>query len=210
MKKLILFLTAISFYYIAVSQCVVYVSNDSTLQCGSQMNLKIQFPWRTIPSNLTSHLNDIHFTSPSDGYIVGANGEIQKTSDKGETFTLLTSNTTETLNSVWFLNSNTGFCVGNNGLILKTNNGGSSWVAAQGPVSSSYMTGICFVDSLTGYISGTGTNSVVVFKTTDAGSNWSAHTINGVYVGYRITSKWFVKTSAGTGSDCLDPLRWII
>ena len=45
------------------------------------------------------------FTNDTDGYVVGNNGVILKTIDKGETFSTLTSGTTETLNSVYFKNS---------------------------------------------------------------------------------------------------------
>ncbi|HPE41097.1 MAG TPA: hypothetical protein PLI77_08440 [Bacteroidales bacterium] len=77
MKKLILFLTAISFCYIAVSQCVVSVSNDSTLQCGTQMNLKIQ------SGSSGNTYNAVFFTDEDHGYVVGNNGICLMTQNGG-------------------------------------------------------------------------------------------------------------------------------
>jgi hypothetical protein len=42
------------------------------------------------------------------------------------------------------------------------------------------MVSVCFVDSLNGYITGTGTNSVSVFHTNDAGLTWTTKTVPNV------------------------------
>ena len=79
------------------------------------------------------------------------------------------SGTTANLNSVYFINDSTGFAVGDSGVILKTNNGGLNWLSLN-IGTSIYLYSVFFTDQNTGYTAGPS-----LFKTTDAGTTWSAN-----------------------------------
>lgn len=169
MKKLIPFFIALLLSYNASSQCVTQLSADTAIKCGTQSILHLKLPWRSIPSNITTHLNDVHFITQSEGYAVGANGVILKTLNKGEAWTPLTSGITSTLNSVFFKNSTAGFCVGSGGTIIKTINSGSTWVNVQIPSLTSNINSIFFSNSNVGFLCG---QNGCLFKTYDGGLNW--------------------------------------
>ncbi|HPS72535.1 MAG TPA: YCF48-related protein, partial [Bacteroidales bacterium] len=186
MKKIVVIFILFVLPYIAFSQCVAQLPNDTVIKCGTQTSLHIQLPWRTINSNVTTHLNDLFFTNDTDGYVVGNNGVILKTIDKGETFSTLTSGTTETLNSVYFKNSLSGFCAGNNGILLSTTNGGTSWSNVSITNLTSHIKSIFFINESIGYFVGT---SGCLYKTINGGNSWynvapvgsSSDSYNGVF-----------------------------
>ncbi|MCL1934719.1 MAG: YCF48-related protein [Candidatus Azobacteroides sp.] len=60
-------------------------------------------------------------------YVVGENGLIAKSVDKGITWDKKYFSGKVTLNDIIFCNHNIGFIVGNNGAILKTQDAGASW-----------------------------------------------------------------------------------
>jgi len=155
--------------YCAESQCVMQLSADTAIKCGTQSIIQLKLPWRTISSNVSTHLNDVYFTSQNEGFVVGANGVILKTVNKGETWSPLISGTIETLNAVFFKNSNSGFCVGNNGLILSTNNGGQTWSNSSISGLSSHIKSIFFVNESIGFLVG---QNGCLFKTVNGGANW--------------------------------------
>lgn len=169
MKKLIPFFIALLLSYSASSQCVMQLSSDTSIKCGIQSILHLKLPWRTITSNVSTHLNDLYFTNNAVGYVVGANGVILKTINNGESFNVLNSGTTETLNSIFFKNSNSGFCVGNNGIILSTNNGGQTWNNVSIPGMNSHIKSIFFINESIGYFAG---QNGCLFKTINGGANW--------------------------------------
>lgn len=170
MKRIILFFIALLLSYSAVSQCVMQLSADTSIKCGTQSVIHLKLPWRSIPSNVSTHLNDLYFTNNSEGYVVGANGVILKTTNKGETWSTLISGSIETLNGVFFKNSNSGFCVGNNGIILSTNNAGLTWSNVSIAGMSSHIKSIFFVNGSIGYLAG---QNGCLYKTINGGFNWS-------------------------------------
>ena len=123
---------------------------------------------------------------------------------------------------LYFISTETGFAAGSvnqsgiRGAIFKTNDGGETWETAA--VSS--LTGISswkisFPTSSTGYISFQGGgNDVLIFKTTNAGINWSeitytlpdifsaqgigfADSLNGWISGFTLTDKTYQTTDGG-------------
>ena len=169
MKRIVLFFIALLLSYNAVSQCVMQLSADTSIKCGTQSVIHLQLPWRSISSNVSTHLNDLYFTSNSDGYVVGANGAILKSTNKGENWSPLISGTIETLNAVFFKNSNSGFCVGNNGLILTTNNAGLTWSNVSIAGNTNHIKSIFFVDDTLGFLAG---QNGCLYKTINGGVNW--------------------------------------
>ena len=169
MKKIVVVFVLFVFPYISFSQCVAQLSNDTLIKCGTQTSLHFQLPWRTINSNVTTHLNDVFFTEDSVGFIVGNNGLILKSIDKGETFSTLTSGTTENLNTIFFKNNLSGFCAGNNGILLTTTNGGNTWTNVSVSNLTSHIKSIFFINESVGYFVGT---NGCLFKTVDGGNIW--------------------------------------
>src|ERR1035437_3991900 len=83
-----------------------------------------------------NHISDfqlysICFTNPNTGYIVGRQGLLYTTIDKGATWVNSNLNISYNLYAIVFVNANNGFIVGANGLILKTTNSGKDWVEKQ-------------------------------------------------------------------------------
>lgn len=169
MKKIVAIFILFLLPYIAFSQCVAQLTNDTVIKCGTQTSLHLQLPWRSINSNVSSHLNDLFFTNNTDAYIVGANGVILKSTDKGETYISIPSGTTETINSVFFKNSTSGFCVGNNGLILNTFNAGLSWSNVSISGLSNHLKSVFFLNENVGFIVG---YNGTLFKTLNGGASW--------------------------------------
>ncbi len=118
----------------------------------------------------TAVLKGIWFTDSNNGYAVGYNGTILKTTDAGLSWKTLKSGTTNSLFSVSFTNVNTGLVCGANGLILKTTNGGLTWKPCS---SGSIVTlhEVFFLDSLNAYISG---QFGTYLKSSDAGETWTS------------------------------------
>lgn len=130
---------------------------------------------------------DIFFLNDEIGYVAGLRGEIYKTTDSGEIWTMQNSGTTLHLLSVFFLNENEGFassqamnCLDedcNKGcVLLKTIDGGETWTKTFFPDYTSIYS-LKFFDELSGIaIISTSNNSATqsyrIAITTDGGVNW--------------------------------------
>ncbi len=134
-------------------------------------------------------VNSVYFINQNTGWIAGGyyddipkkSREIFKTTNGGLNFTrqFLDSNQ-NTLNAVQFANYDVGFVLSQNG-ILYTSNSGNNWISRNVPGTGS--TNMYFVNSSTGYASGYINGSQSYFcKTTNAGINWSAETMNGIII----------------------------
>lgn len=73
--------------------------------------------WRQINSGVTANLNDVYFTSPTDGWVVGDNGVIIRTNDGGITWIDAESKTTHKLEKIVF-SGGRGWAVGFGGTVL--------------------------------------------------------------------------------------------
>jgi photosystem II stability/assembly factor-like uncharacterized protein len=107
----------------------------------------------SIPAN--TYFNNITFTSANDGFIVGDNGTIFKTTNGGTNWQLQTSPISSSLKDIQFVNNQTGFICGTfpNGSLLKTTNGGSTWKALS---IGFYPVSLSFVDENTGWLTNYG------------------------------------------------------
>lgn len=132
----------------------------------------------------TAVLKGIWFADQNNGYAVGYNGTILKTTDAGLSWKTLKSGTTNSLFSVSFTTVNTGLVCGANGLILKTTDGGLTWKPR---TSGSVVTlhEVFFLDSLNAYISG---QFGTYLKSSDAGETWTS-----------------IALTAGTGKEISSP-----
>ncbi len=73
--------------------------------------------WRQMNSGVTANLNDVYFTSPTDGWAVGDDGVIIRTKDGGMTWTEVGSKSTHKLEKVVF-SAGRGWAVGFGGTVL--------------------------------------------------------------------------------------------
>ncbi len=142
-------------------------------------------------------------SSISDGFIVGENGSIFKTSNSGSSWSLLPTVLQDygEFYKVQFVDENTGFAVGvgydapifYGGSILKTTNGGENWIS-QRCFNYTYgdLTDIFFISANTGFV--TGANTAFVVKTTNEGSNWNCDVIGP----WGLKAIWFSDSLNGT------------
>ena len=133
--------------------------------------------WFIQNSNTTVILYDVFFTSINTGYVIGENGLLIKSTNGGENWIIQNSGTTSTLRSQTFINENTGYVVGFNGAFLKSTNGGTNWYSLNlGDSIRVEPYDIQFINENTGWVSGKNinTNNIKLFKTTDAGNNWTS------------------------------------
>jgi photosystem II stability/assembly factor-like uncharacterized protein len=118
---------------------------------------------KIIPGNVgTRNYSAVYFTSENVGFIVGGNltkdsiQTILKTSDGGDTWTVIRDNMAPMLNDIYFINSTEGYAVGNDGTALFTNDGGDTWQDLMLPDNSPTLdfNSVRFLDSGYGYIVG--------------------------------------------------------
>jgi len=118
---------------------------------------------KIIPGNVgTRNFSAVFFTSENVGFIVGGNltkDSIQtllKTSDGGDTWTVIRDNIAPMLNDIYFINSTEGYAVGNDGTALYTTDGGDTWQDLVLPDNSPTIdfNSVRFLDSGYGYIVG--------------------------------------------------------
>ncbi len=150
----------------------------------------INLPWVQKESGTLQNLQDVYFTSASEGWAVGANGVIVKTSNGGNSWTAQTSGTTNDLRSNWFTTPDSGWAVGIGGTIKVTANGGANWVT-QTSGTTTNLTCVYFRTSQEGWVLG---GNGLVRKTTNAGLNWTAQTS-----GITAELRDIIFTSASTG-----------
>lgn len=81
--------------------------------------------WRQQDSTVTANLNDVYFTSPTNGWAVGDNGIIVKTTDGGQTWTDVDSHVGHKLEKVIFVGRK-GWVIGFGGTMLTYTDGPSN------------------------------------------------------------------------------------
>ncbi len=109
------------------------------------------------------------FTKSIYIWIAGDNGDLERSSNNGSTFSQITLPSTVNLNSIYFYDNLTGWIAGNSGTILKTTNGGINW-SMQNSGTTQKLNTIKFSDANNGAVCGA---SGVVLITTNGGTNWN-------------------------------------
>src|SRR5690242_5154154 len=72
-------------------------------------------------------LNDVGFIDGNTGYVIGGNGLVLETTDRGGSWSALEIGTSANLNRIFFVTSDSGWIVGDGGVIYATANGGTTW-----------------------------------------------------------------------------------
>ncbi|MCG3164302.1 MAG: Ycf48-like protein [Bacteroidia bacterium] len=105
---------------------------------------------------------------------------IIKSTDGGDTWSVVTDQQGRWIKDAHFINSTTGFAVGGKGTILKTVNGGNSWAEVNSPIDTVDFNAVYFIDANTGFVAGgnyaqfdTVNSTRTILKTIDGGNNWS-------------------------------------
>lgn len=132
--------------------------------------------WVEEQSASTANLQDVYFTDLNNGWIVGNLGNIQHTSNGGQTWLNQSSGTNQELRSVYFTDSNNGWAVGLNETIIATNDGGNTWTAQNAGLGiGANFYSVFFLDANNGFIGG---SDAVLLQTTDGGTTWTDLNIN--------------------------------
>jgi photosystem II stability/assembly factor-like uncharacterized protein len=129
--------------------------------------------WVSLNDNYLTQVqfNSVNFFDANTGYAVGINGTIAKTTDGGNTWSIIKSGGSE-LNSVACLGATDVVVAGHNGVIMRSTDGGSNWeLINSGTVK--ILENIYFSSSSTGYIVG---ERGAILKSTDSGNTWAALT----------------------------------
>ena len=130
--------------------------------------MNAQSGWFNLNSGTTLNLNNVFFVDENNGYVIGENGIILKTTDGGSNWEIKSPGNTQTLNGIYFNDVNHGVIVGNFGIVLKTTDGGNSW--------STPITGITddlLSVSFNGNYGIAGGTSQTIIYSTDAGDSWT-------------------------------------
>ena len=145
--------------------------------------------WFQQMSGTTNTLQDVFFIDQNNGWVVGSDGTILKTTNSGTNWMSQLNGTSSDLYSVHFINQNIGWTVGQNGTILKSTDGGTNWTS-QTSGTNSYLTSVQFTDQNTGWAVG----DDAVLKTTDGGINWTPQSIG---TGNYFNSIFFLDQNTG-------------
>ncbi|MHB8652574.1 MAG: carboxypeptidase regulatory-like domain-containing protein [Terriglobia bacterium] len=87
--------------------------------------------WKKQESGVKAHINDIAFSNPDDGWAVGQDGTILRTTDGGATWTKLPKPTGEDLVHVKATSNQQASVVTRGGQTFETTNGGKTWRSKQ-------------------------------------------------------------------------------
>jgi len=131
--------------------------------------------WTQIESGVSTPLLDIAFGDDSVGWIVGENGTILKTNDKGSTWEILSDSSMGRLYVLDFINIDIGFTIDRDRM-FKTVDGGLTWTQPSvRNLGGGYYVDIHFVNREVGFVvggEGEYATDGFILKTTDGGANW--------------------------------------
>ena len=130
----------------------------------------------TTPTQTFNHTT-VHFSDASNGWVVGVNGQVMKTTDGGNSWVNKNitgvSPFTPPLTDVFGINGTTAWVVGDrNTKVFKTTNGGDTWTDVfTGTFYSSGFRTVFFLNHNEGWIAG---DYGIIRKTTNGGANWTS------------------------------------
>lgn len=138
----------------------------------------------SLPENIANRsYNSILFVDENLGFAAGGNRindsiqTIIKTTDGGNSWSLVYEDLGYWLKSIFFVNQNIGYAVGENGVVLKTLDGGNMWNKVDLPssISQRNFNDVYFVDENIGWIVGgnkSNDSNSTIAKTANGGADW--------------------------------------
>jgi len=134
------------------------------------IRLNAQTGWELVYSS-SSWYYDMSFVPGSDGtwqtgWVITTDAEILKTTDGGDTWTVITQTETTQLNGICFVDENIGYASSAQGEIIKSTDGGLNWTTVY---TGSWFGQIAFKDALNGSVAGNPNN----MYTNDGGVTWN-------------------------------------
>lgn len=170
----------VDFPSLNIGYAVGYKGNVlKTIDGGDNWNLQ------ALPTNIrTRRINGVQFIDTLVGFAVGGNPSndsiqtIIKTTDGGNTWTILRDGLGHMFNDLYFVDQNIGFVVGNKGVAYKTIDGGTTWntVPVPGNMINRTFNGVHFVNDQIGVIVGGNLRNdsiQTIIKTTNGGTTWN-------------------------------------
>jgi photosystem II stability/assembly factor-like uncharacterized protein len=151
----------------------------------------------------TPYINTITFPSSQVGYSFASAMEyvtVVKTSDGGDTFEQVAFFTTPAAGlgvpDAQFVTESVGYLVTNSGAVYKTVDGGWNWDSQYQSMELYSMTGICFLNQDTGFVTGETTEygypEGLLLKTINGGQYWEENFFN-----YPCDDIWFTHPDTG-------------
>ena len=130
--------------------------------------------WVQQTSGTNANLEDIQFIDANNGWAVGWDNTILKTTDGGQTWVTKRSIVKGPfIYGVFFWDANKGWAAEDNGSILSTTDGGENW--SEKSTSAPYLLDFDFIDANNGWaFGGLGT----ILHTTDGGAQWTSQNTN--------------------------------
>jgi photosystem II stability/assembly factor-like uncharacterized protein len=161
-----------------VGHSIFFINPDTGFVAGEDNTGVIQKTmdggntWSRVYASPTNFewVNDVFFANSTNGFAVGVNGTIIRTTDGGGNWSSQTIPNVSIFASVFFPTSLIGYVTGDGssrGPIYKTTDGGNNWVA-QTSNATGALRSIFFVDANTGYAFG----NEDILKTSDGGTTW--------------------------------------
>jgi photosystem II stability/assembly factor-like uncharacterized protein len=147
-------------------------------------------------SSSKSNFNKVFILDSLTTYVLDDSARILKTSNSGNYWTQISAFNTP-INDIHFINQNTGFLTSEFQIGI-TSNGGVNWSFVSPDNSSPYnFFDISFINALTGFVSALNltTNYSYIFKTTNAGNNWSWY--NTTIDAFEINKIYFLNSQTG-------------
>lgn len=160
------------------AQCDVECGLNQTIPYNGSVQLNAtatqKARWENLSTGSNAAFQCTFFTSANVGYAAGTSATIIKTTDGGDTWTVVNSGSSALVFvAMAFGNDQIGCAVTLTGVIYRTIDAGATWKQVSIGVTT-HMRSICFTDENTVYIAGyTGNSSNgMVLKSTDGGATW--------------------------------------
>lgn len=132
--------------------------------------------WSTMNVELAARYDDVFFLNDTLGWACNSSGNIQKTSNGGQTWSFVNVENDNYLRCIEFMDADTGFCGGfyNGKYFYKTTNGGQTWqnISTTIPGLSQGICGISCPGEKMVYGCGIWAEPAYIIKSADGGVNW--------------------------------------